>query len=161
MVLGLILAFLGGSATATLLQVHAEWRRRRADRLIAGAEGFLTAAEGAIASLDRVTEAGANHIEIESKVKSTFGRIAKAGGPLTTASEAPELARFGELMLEVQGMPALSGEQEAAAARATVERVQIAIPEVLEGIEDASARREAAELGPRSQCQRACGHQPA
>jgi hypothetical protein len=146
-VLALIVGFLGGSATATLLQVRAEWRRRRADRLIAGAEALLTAVEGAIAALDRVAEAGGNLYETERKVKATFGEIGKAGRPFTKTSGPPEIQRFADLLAEVQERPTALNEQEAAAERARIERVEREISIVLNGMSDSDARRDALQLG--------------
>lgn len=103
--------------------------------------------EGAIAAIDRVAEAGANAYEAGRKVKDAFGAVARSGGPLTATPAPPEVEAFADLMAEAQGIPTMTGEQEIAAARATVERIQREIPEVVKEFDDPTARRDAAELG--------------
>jgi hypothetical protein len=115
--------------------------------VITGAEAFLTAVERAIAALDHLTEAGANLTETAGKVKTTFAEISTAGGPFMKTPTPLEIQKIGDLLTEVQERPTALNEQEAAAERARVERVERETSNVVNGMTDPDARRDAGKIG--------------
>jgi hypothetical protein len=142
-----LIGFLGGSLVTTLVQVRAEWRRRRAERVTTGAEAFLAAVDQAIGALDAVAEAGGDLHETDRRSRGLFGEIEKTRSALTEAPAPKQLGEYNALFEEMHHAMRWPGRGRAAVAREAIERVERALPEVLKDIENDITRGRAAEIG--------------
>lgn len=132
---------------ATLLQVRADWRRRRSDQVTEGASNVLASVDAAMAALDELAEAGGAAEATNKKFQEELAAVEASRSALTTAPLPDELAPYNDLMDEIHDAMRWPGTERTVVVRATIDRVMAELPAALENSEDAEVRRQAITLG--------------